>query len=99
MERWFPFGVVRGDSLAYLITRPMIDDTGVEFGAVSYGRPGGPAATAMVEQIQEWDRHGRRGPAPIYSYWPAGTEPGDQPSNVAVLTKAHGVLAISWRRR
>lgn len=94
--RWFSSGVVRDGSFAYLITRPMADDTGVEFGAASYGRPGGPTANAMVEQIQQWDRQARRGPAPNYSYWPAGTEPGDQPSSVAALTKAHGLLTISW---
>lgn len=38
-------------------------------------------------------------PAPTYLYWLAGTEPGDQPGNVAVLTKAHGLLTISWPAR
>ena len=94
--RWFPFGAVRDDSFSYLITRPTADDTGVEFGAAGYGPPGNPAATAMVEQIRAWDERARGGPAPSYAYWPAGTAPGDQPSTVAVLTKAHGLLTISW---
>lgn len=93
---WFPFGVVRGDSLAYLITRPTTDDAGVEFGAASYGRHSRSAASALVDQIQLWDQQARRGPEPSYAYWPAGTEPGYQPSTVAVLRKAHGLLTISW---
>lgn len=95
-RRWFPFGVVRGDSFAYLTTRPTADETGVEFGAASYGPHGRPAASALVEQIQTWDKRARRGPEPSYAYWPAGTEPGHQPSTVAVLRKSHGLLTISW---
>lgn len=94
--RWFPFGVVRGDSFAYLATRPTADDTGVEFGARSYGSHGEDAAAALVEQIQAWERQARRSPEPTFAYWPAGTHPGGQPARVAVLTKAYGVLTISW---
>jgi hypothetical protein len=31
-KSWFPFGVVRGDSFAYLAVRPALDGAGIEFG-------------------------------------------------------------------
>lgn len=94
--RWFPFGVVRGDSFAYLATRPTANDNGVEFGARSYGPHGEDAAAVLVEQIQAWDRQARDASEPTFAYWPAGTDPRGQPSAVAVLTKAYGLLTISW---
>jgi protein-L-isoaspartate(D-aspartate) O-methyltransferase len=90
---WFPFAVVRGDSFAYLAVRPI--GTGVEFGARAYGAHGQEAATAMVEQIQVWDRRARSGPAPTIAFWPTGTNP-QIPDRAAVLTKAHGLVTISW---
>jgi protein-L-isoaspartate(D-aspartate) O-methyltransferase len=54
--QWFPYGVVREDSFAYLAVRPALRGAGVEFGARAYGRHGERPATAMVEQIREWDR-------------------------------------------
>lgn len=93
---WFPFGAADGDSFAYLAIRPLADERGVEFGARAYGKHGQGLAAAMVAQIQAWDRQARSGPAPTFAYWPAGTEPGDQPANVAVLAKTHGLLMISW---
>jgi len=94
--RWFPFGVVRGDSFAYLAVRPTADDAGVEFGARAYGAHGQDPAAALVEQIQAWDRQARSGPEPRFAYWPAGADPGDLPAHVAALPKTHGVLTISW---
>lgn len=93
---WFPFGVVRGDSFAYLAVRPLPDGAGAELGARAYGPHGDEPAAAMVTQIQAWDRQARSGPAPTFAYWPTGTDPGDQPGNVAVLPKTHGLLTISW---
>lgn len=98
--RWVPFGVVRDDSFAYLVTRPTADDFGVEFGARAYGPHGLVAATAMVEQIRAWDLDARGGPEPTFAYWPAGPDPVGRPSGavgkVAALIKTHGVLTICW---
>lgn len=99
-ERWFPFGVVREGSFAYLITRPAPNDTGVEFGAASYGPPSGPAPSVMVEQVQEWDGRVRRGPEPTFAYWPNGVNPvgrlGGAAATVATLIKTHGAVTVCW---
>ena len=94
--RWFPFGVVRGSAFAYLAVRPALDGAGVEFGARAYGRDGERAATAMVEQIQAWDRDGRHGEPPTFGYWPAGSDRSPLPADTAVMDKTHGVVTISW---
>jgi protein-L-isoaspartate(D-aspartate) O-methyltransferase len=91
-ERWFPFGVVLGDSFAYLIVRPLPDGGGVEFGARAYGVHGETAAVAMVEQIQAWDRGG----APTFTYWPTEAGHPEFAPDTAVLVKAHGLATISW---
>ncbi|WP_371780590.1 methyltransferase, FxLD system [Streptosporangium subroseum] len=90
---WFPFAAVRGDSFAYLVVRPI--GTGVEFGARAYGAHGEEAATAMVEQIQAWDHRARSGPAPQIAFWPTGSDPQIS-DRAAALTKAHGLVTISW---
>lgn len=92
--QWFPYGCVRDDSFAYLAVRPALEGAGVEFGARAYGRHGELPATAMVEQIQAWDRHGR--PAPTIGYWPNGSDDTVLPEGTAVLTKTHGRVTISW---
>ncbi|MFI6100790.1 methyltransferase, FxLD system [Lentzea sp. NPDC051213] len=92
---WFPFGVVLGDSLAYLAIRPLPEGGAVEFGARAYGTHGEDAATAMVEQIQAWDRHGRD-VEPTFAYWPTGSHRPEFSENTAVLTKTHGLATISW---
>lgn len=92
--QWFPYGVVRDDSFAYLAVRPALEGAGVEFGARAYGRHGELPATAMVEQIQAWDRHGR--PAPTIGYWPTGSDDSTLPQRAAVLPKTHGRVTISW---
>jgi len=93
---WFPFGVVRGSAFAYFAVRPALGGAGVEFGARAYGRDGEQAATAMVEQIQAWDRGGRYGAAPTFGYWPAGSDRSQLPAHTAVMPKTHGVVTISW---
>ncbi|WP_433259687.1 hypothetical protein ACQPYK_48860 (plasmid) [Streptosporangium sp. CA-135522] len=92
---WFPFAVVRGDSFAYLAVRPALEGAGVEFGARAYGLHGKQAATAMVEQIQAWDRQARSGPAPTIAFWPTGIRP-ELSEGTAVLEKTHGQVTISW---
>ena len=92
---WFPFGVVRGPAFAYLAVRPALDGAGVEFGARAYGGDGELAATALVEQIQAWDRDGRHA-APTFGYWPAGSDRSQIPADAAVMEKTHGVATISW---
>lgn len=92
---WFPFGVVRGDSFAYLAVRPVPEGGGVEFGARAYGVHGEIAATAMVEQIQAWDRQGSD-VEPAFSYWPTGSRRPEFGKDTAVLVKAHGLATISW---
>ncbi|MEV6987278.1 methyltransferase, FxLD system [Sphaerisporangium sp. NPDC051017] len=94
--KWFPFGVVRGDSFAYLAVRPALEGAGVEFGARAYGTHGEAAAAAMVEQIQAWDRLARRGPAPTFAFWPTGSDRAQLPAGAAVLNKTHGFVTISW---
>jgi protein-L-isoaspartate(D-aspartate) O-methyltransferase len=93
--RWFPFGVVRGRGFAVLVIRPALDGAGAEFGARAYGSDGHLAATAMVEQIQAWDRCGRQA-EPTFAYWPAGNDHTQIPAGVAVMDKTHGVVTISW---
>lgn len=95
-KSWFPFGVVRGDSFAYLAVRPALEGAGIEFGARAYGAHGEAAATAMVEQIQAWDRQARSGPAPTFAYWPTGTDRPQISEGTAMLEKTHGLVTISW---
>ncbi|WP_368861972.1 methyltransferase, FxLD system [Frankia gtarii] len=95
-KSWFPFGVVRGDSFAYLAVRPALECAGVEFGARAYGARGETAATAMVEQIQAWDRRARSGPAPTFAYWPTGADRPPIGEGTAALEKTHGLVTISW---
>jgi protein-L-isoaspartate(D-aspartate) O-methyltransferase len=95
-SRWFPFGTVRDDSLAYLAIRPAGDGPGSEFGARAYGPHAETAAAAMVDQIRAWDRHARRGPAPTFAFWPTASARSDMPEGIVVMEKAHGVVAISW---
>lgn len=92
---WFPFGMVRGDSFAYLAVRPVPEGGGVEFGARAYGVHGEAAATAMVEQIQAWDRQGRD-VEPTFAYWPTGSQRPEFGKDTAVLVKTHGMATISW---
>lgn len=92
---WFPFGVVRGDSFAYLAVRPVPEGGGVEFGARAYGAHGEDAAAAMVEQIQAWDGQGRDR-EPAFAYWPEGSHRPEFGNNTAVLVKTHGLATISW---
>lgn len=94
-KSWFPFGAVRGDSFAYLAVRPVPEGGAVEFGARAYGAHGEDATTAMVEQIQAWDRQGRHG-VPTFAYWPNGSHRPEFDENTAVLPKTHGLATISW---
>lgn len=94
-KSWFPFGVVRGDSFAYLAVRPVPEGGGVEFGARAHGPHGHQAASAMVDQIQGWQRHGHDR-EPIFGYWPAGSRRPEFAVDIAVLVKTHGVATISW---
>jgi len=95
---WFPFGAVHGAGFAYLAIRPALDGAGVEFGARAYGRDGELAATAVVEQIRAWDRHGRH-TEPVFGYWPAGSDHSQIPDDATVMDKTHGVVTISWPAR
>lgn len=98
-KKWFPFGVVRDGSLAYLAVRPSPDDAGLEFGARAYGAHGQTTAIAMVDQIQAWDRHTRRPDGdvkPTFAYWPTGAQRPEFGSDTGVVVKTHGVVTISW---
>ncbi|MFA1538054.1 methyltransferase, FxLD system [Actinomadura monticuli] len=92
---WFPFGVVRDDAFAYLAVRPALNGGGVEFGATAYGSHGQAAGTALTEQVQAWDLHGRSS-EPAFEFWPTGSRPVPPPGRSAVLTKQHGAVSISW---
>lgn len=93
---WFPFGVVRGDSLAYLVTRKLPDDAGVEFGAAAFGAHAEHAATAMAEQIRAWDADARSGPGPDFAIWPKHTPDTDLPAGAAVIDKTYSRVTVSW---
>jgi protein-L-isoaspartate(D-aspartate) O-methyltransferase len=94
-KSWFPFGVVHGDSFAYLAVRPVPEGGGVEFGARAYGAHGEAAATAMVDKIQAWDRQARN-VDPTFAYWPTGSQRPEFGENTAVLVKTNGLVTISW---
>lgn len=95
-ERWFPFAAVHADSVAYLVTRPTLDDAGVEFGARAYGASGPAAAAAMVSQIQAWDRSARGRAEPTFAYWPVDAAVPAAQAGTAVLAKTHGHVTITW---
>ncbi|WP_434450223.1 methyltransferase, FxLD system [Lentzea sp. E54] len=92
---WFPFAAVHGDSFAYLAIRTVPEGGAAEFGARAYGTHGEDAATAMAEQIQAWDRHGRD-TEPTFAYWPTGSQLPEFGEKTAVLSKTHGIATISW---
>lgn len=92
---WFPFGAVCGDSFAYLVVRPLPDNSGVEFGAGAYGPHGEVAARAMADQIRAWDRTAR-GVTPAFTYWPNHSDHPEFGQDQAVLVKTHGLVTISW---
>ncbi|MFD9701355.1 methyltransferase, FxLD system [Lentzea sp. NPDC059081] len=92
---WFPFAAVHGDSFSYLAVRHVPEGGAVEFGARAHGEHGEDAATAMVEQIRAWDRHGRDS-EPTFAYWPTGSQLPEFGDNTAVLPKTHGIATISW---
>jgi protein-L-isoaspartate(D-aspartate) O-methyltransferase len=93
---WFPFGVVRGDSFAYLAVRRALEGAGAEFGARAYGLHGETAATAMVEQVRAWDSKARHRLAPTFAFWPTGSDKTRLPEGAVVLEKTHGLVTISW---
>jgi protein-L-isoaspartate(D-aspartate) O-methyltransferase len=95
--RWFPFGVAQGDSFAYLITRPVPEIDGAEFGVRAYGAHGEQAAAAMVAQIQAWDRQ-PGDQSPTFGYWPTVSDRTQLPDGAVVLEKTHGLVTISWPR-
>lgn len=95
-EKRFPFGAVRGNAFAYMVIRPAMDNTGVEFGARAFGPDADVAAQALVEQIRAWDRDGRHAAEPTFGYWPADTDRSDIPTDAAVMPRPHGVITISW---
>lgn len=95
---WFPFGVVRGDSFAYLPVRPAPEGTGAEYGARAYAPHGNTAATAMAEQIQAGDRNGRY-TSPTFGYWPTGSDSLVDSPDATAMRKTRGVVTISWPRQ
>lgn len=95
-KSWVPFGAVRENSLAYLAVRPALEGAGVEFGARAHGPHAQDAATVIVEQVQAWDRQARRGEAPTFAFWPAGSDLSQLPADAAVMEKAHGVVTLVW---
>ena len=54
-----------------------------------------PAATAMVKQIQAWDRDGRHA-EPAFAYWPTDSDRSQIPADTTVMDKTHGAVTISW---
>lgn len=96
-SHWFPFGVVHGAGVAYLVLQPA-DDGRMEFAACAYGRDAALAGTLLVEHIRQWTSAGRNG-TPTFGYWPTGSDRSEVPDTAARLTKAHGILTISWPGR
>ncbi len=73
---WGSMGVVEGESLAYLTTRPSpTDDVAMpsyEVGACGYGPRGADLAARLAERVRDWDRDGGQGVQLWIEAHPAG---------------------------
>lgn len=93
-ERWLGWGLVRGDSFAYLATSTL-PKARFELVVRGYGPHAEQVTDVIIEQIKGWDRAPRR-VRPRFAYWPVGTEPRQLAPGTAVLAKNHGLLTVSW---
>ena len=97
-KSWFPFGIVAGDSFAYLWLRPVegSDPPLREFSAWGYGPHAQQAAAEFADAVREWDRRGRDLPGNAFAYWPDGSGTARMPAGAVVFPKAHGAATITW---
>jgi protein-L-isoaspartate(D-aspartate) O-methyltransferase len=89
--------VTDGGDLAYLTGRSVGKVRGQrqqEVGVIGHGAGGERLASAVAEQIRNWDRDYRSRPVQI-AIQPAGTA-GEPLTGQFVFSRPHGLLAISW---
>lgn len=94
-QRRFSFGLLLGDSLAYLGHRK-IGDNEWEFGAWAYGPTATAAAREFASQIAGWDAAGRSLPPDAFSYYPSGSDLSGLPETAMTFRKAFGTAVITW---
>jgi protein-L-isoaspartate(D-aspartate) O-methyltransferase len=93
---WYPFAIARNGTLSYLTVRDLPNGSGVEFGAVAYGRHAAEAAAALVRHLRAWDARGRDLPQGAFAYWPDGITPPLPDRLLSVFRKRHGTATITW---
>jgi protein-L-isoaspartate(D-aspartate) O-methyltransferase len=84
------------NSIAWLVTRKVSGDGSAMLGARAIGPYAGRLATALVAEIDEWDRHGRDLPGDAMTYRPAGTYREPVPGKTAVYRKVCGTVTVTW---
>lgn len=94
-QRRFPFGLVTGDSIAYLGTRKVGEDAW-EFGAWGYGPSAKDAASEFIAQVAAWDKAGRDLPPDAFSYHEAGADLSGLPDSAVKYEKTFGTAVITW---
>lgn len=92
----FPCARAQRDSLAWMVTRKISDDGTAELGARAVGPHAGTLARSLLEEIREWDRHGRNLPGTAIAYWLDETYKDQLPGKVAVYRKVHGTATVTW---
>jgi protein-L-isoaspartate(D-aspartate) O-methyltransferase len=93
---WYPFAIALDGTLSYLTTRDLPDGSGLEFGALAYGRRAAEAAAALVGHLHAWDARGRNLPQDAFTYWPDGTTPPLPDRLLSAFRKRHGTATITW---
>ncbi|MDA2810873.1 methyltransferase, FxLD system [Nocardiopsis sp. RSe5-2] len=95
---YFSMAAVRGDSFAYLITRPAPGDEAdehVEYGVHAFGPHRTELADEVTALVTVWDRLHRGGPDPQVTAYPAAT-PDEELEGQAVIDKRHVRVTLTW---
>ncbi|MDN0193854.1 methyltransferase, FxLD system [Streptomyces sp. S.PNR 29] len=94
---WDPATLVRGDSLAHLLTRKLsTTETGAglwEFGIHAYGPHADELADTMVDLVTAWDQDARSARPRLTVYLDGTADPDQGPHIVA---KRHARLVFDW---
>jgi protein-L-isoaspartate(D-aspartate) O-methyltransferase len=93
---WYPFAIASDGRLSYLTVRDLPDGSGIEFGALAYGRRADDAAAALIGHLRAWDARGRDLPPDAFTYRPDGITPSLPGTLLSVFRKRHGAAAITW---
>jgi protein-L-isoaspartate(D-aspartate) O-methyltransferase len=93
---WYPFAIARDGTLSYLTIRDLPGGSGVEFGALAYGRHAADDAAALIRHLRAWDARGRDLPQDAFTYWPDGTTPPLPDRLLSAFRKRHGSATITW---